>query len=75
MLMLDAAGSARMEALAVDEVSDDASSASTDTLSRWSSSSDDEMATFAANGNGLIATATSDAGKAHHILQAAEVGF
>jgi hypothetical protein len=74
-LVLHAAGSAQLGALAVDEMSDDASSASTDTLSRWSSGSDDGTAACAGNGNGLVATAASDPGKEHHVLQAVEVGL
>lgn len=54
------------------EVSDDASSASTDTLSRWSSSSIDDMAACASDDDQLMSTAASHAGTDHHNLQAAK---
>lgn len=73
--MVNAAGSARVGALAVHEMSDDASSASTDTLSCWSSSSsDDEMAFGTGAVNADVAAGADDAGSTPKSCQAVHLG-
>lgn len=74
LVPIAAAGSARAGAVAVHEMSDDDSGASTETLSCWSSSSDDEMAVGGGAGNGDVAAGADGAGSTASSCQAAHLG-